>query len=400
MTSRLSLAQVLKDAEVFVDGDWVESKDQDPDGDVRLIQLADIGDGYFIDKSSKYLTKDKAKLLRCTFLKEGDILIARMPDPLGRACIFPKMKQECVTVVDVCIIRPNPKTTDSRWLMHCINSEIMRNQINSYISGATRQRISRGNLSRIKIDFPPLEEQRRIASILDKADAIRQKRQQAIAKLDELLQATFIDMFGDPLDNPKKYQMMTLGSISSFENGDRSNNYPSGADVVQEGIPFLSTKNIKGNFFDSSNMQFITQEKFNKLSRGKVSNGDILITLRGTLGSTCIYECEYPQAFINAQMMIIRANKNFMSNRFLHIILSSEAMQKHLKSIGNGAAVQQLTATQLKNISIITPDRNNQEIFIKFYESLQNQKSLLKRALNNADDFFKSLQHRAFNGTL
>ena len=207
-------------------------------------------------------------------------------------------------------------------------------------------------------------------------------------------------MFGDPLDNPKKYQMMTLGSISSFENGDRSNNYPSGADVVQEGIPFLSTKNIKGNIFDSSNMQFITQEKFNKLSRGKVSNGDILITLRGTLGSTCIYEYEYPQAFINAQMMIIRANQNFMSNRFLHIILSSEAMQKYLKSIGNGAAVQQLTATQLKNISIITPDRNNQEIFIKFYESLQNQKSLLKRALNNADDFFKSLQHRAFNETL
>ena len=75
-------------------------------------------------------------------------------------------------------------------------------------------------------------------------------------------------------------------------------------------------------------------------------------------------------------------------------------MQKYLKSIGNGAAVQQLTATQLKNISIITPDRNNQEIFIKFYESLQNQKSLLKRALNNADDFFKSLQHRAFNETL
>jgi type I restriction enzyme S subunit len=292
----------------------------------------------------------------------------------------------------------HPDKLDQNFLWHWLkkNAELLK----SKGKGATFLQVTKEDISSLEIFLPPLEEQRRIASILDKADAIRQKRQQAIAKLDELLQATFIDMFGDPLDNPKKYQMMTLGSISSFENGDRSNNYPSGADVVQEGIPFLSTKNIKGNFFDSSNMQFITQEKFNKLSRGKVSNGDILITLRGTLGSTCIYECEYPQAFINAQMMIIRANQNFMSNRFLHIILSSEAMQKHLKSIGNGAAVQQLTATQLKNISIIVPDLEEQEKFINFHEKLTKQKKLLEQAFHKINDLFSGLQQKAFNGTL
>ena len=311
MTSRLSLAQVLKDAEVFVDGDWVESKDQDPDGDVRLIQLADIGDGYFIDKSSRYLTKDKAKLLRCTFLKEGDILIARMPDPLGRACIFPKMKQECVTVVDVCIIRPNPKTTDSRWLMHCINSEIMRNQINSYISGATRQRISRGNLSRIKIDFPPLEEQRRIASILDKADEIRQKRQQAIAKLDELLQATFIDMFGDPISNLKKLKLKKLSEVGIISTG----NTPSRADEDNYGnfIEWIKSDNLNNDCDIATQSTEYLSEKGKQKGR-VVPYGSILVTcIAGSLnciGNLAIVDREV--AF-NQQINAITPNKNIQT---------------------------------------------------------------------------------------
>lgn len=86
------------------DGDWVESKDQDKNGSVRLIQLADIGDGFFKNVSSRFLTRKKADELNCVFLREGDILVARMPDPLGRACIFPiNASERYVTVVDVCI---------------------------------------------------------------------------------------------------------------------------------------------------------------------------------------------------------------------------------------------------------------------------------------------------------
>ena len=83
------LKEIIPSSGVFCDGDWVESKDQDPNGDVRLIQLADIGDGKFINKSDRYLTKNKARELNCTFLETDDLLIARMPDPLGRACVFP-----------------------------------------------------------------------------------------------------------------------------------------------------------------------------------------------------------------------------------------------------------------------------------------------------------------------
>src|SRR5690242_21381706 len=98
----VTLDGVLGNGGIFVDGDWVESKDQDPDGDVRLIQLADVGDGRYRDRSSRFMTSEAAKRLNCSYLRPGDILIARMPDPLGRSCRFPGDSKPAVTVVDVC----------------------------------------------------------------------------------------------------------------------------------------------------------------------------------------------------------------------------------------------------------------------------------------------------------
>lgn len=184
-----TLRDLISDEGLLVDGDWVESKDQDPNGDVRLIQLADVGDGVYLNRSAKFLTSEKAKQLKCTYLKEGDILIARMPDPLGRACIFPKETMPCVTVVDVCILRPNEKLADRKWLLYKINSRDFRNSLDKYILGTTRARISRKNLEKIPFEMPPLPEQKRIAEVLSKVDAVREKHQQSLQKIDALLKS-------------------------------------------------------------------------------------------------------------------------------------------------------------------------------------------------------------------
>jgi type I restriction enzyme, S subunit len=155
-------------AGVFIDGDWVESKDQDPDGDVRLIQLADVGDGFYRDKSNRFMTKAKADALGCTFLKDGDILIARMPDPLGRACLFPGDAKPSVTVVDVAIVRSGNGEFDHRWLACFVNAHPFRSAISGLQAGSTRKRISRGNLATIPLPVPPLPEQRRIVAEIEK----------------------------------------------------------------------------------------------------------------------------------------------------------------------------------------------------------------------------------------
>jgi type I restriction enzyme S subunit len=152
---------------IFIDGDWVESKDQDQNGDMRLIQLADIGDGVYRNRSNRYLTYAKAVELGCTFLKPNDVLIARMPDPLGRACIFPGDTKKSVTAVDVCIVRTGTQGPDHRWLIYTINSPSSRSAIEILQSGTTRKRISRKNLAKLEFPLPPLLEQRRIVANIE-----------------------------------------------------------------------------------------------------------------------------------------------------------------------------------------------------------------------------------------
>jgi restriction endonuclease S subunit len=163
----IPLADLCGDG-LVVDGDWVESKDQDPTGDVRLVQLADVGDGEFRNKSARFLTREKARSLGCTFLEAGDLLVARMPDPLGRACIFPGDAKDCVTVVDVCIIRPNTERVDPRWLMHSINAPQVRRQVAALEAGSTRKRISRKKLATVVVPEVQKPIQRQIAADVDR----------------------------------------------------------------------------------------------------------------------------------------------------------------------------------------------------------------------------------------
>ncbi|QNH52057.1 restriction endonuclease subunit S [Acinetobacter venetianus] len=288
---------------------------------------------------------------------------------------------------------------DKHYLRYALNSLIVK-IIDQAHGGVGLKHITKAKLEEVQIPLPPLAEQRQIASILDQADELRQKRQQAIEKLDQLLQSTFIEMFGDPVSNPKQFICKTLEQISCFENGDRSSNYPSGNDLVFAGIPFLSTKNIRCNVYDETNLNFITEEKFSSLSRGKVKNNEILITLRGTLGATCIFKSKYDTAFINAQMMIIRSNPLIMSNDFLHAILSFESMQEYFRRVGQGAAVPQLTATQLKKLEIIIPSIELQNEFLRINQEIQKLKNEFSNSFSKYDLLFKSLQNQAFSGTL
>jgi restriction endonuclease S subunit len=161
-----SIAEIADDG-VFVDGDWVESNDQDPTGNVRLTQLADVGVGEFRNRSDRWMRFDQAERLKVTFLKEGDLLIARMPEPLGRCCQFPKLDNPAVTVVDVAILRLDSVQATPRFVMWALNCPKIHDEIEMLSSGTTRRRISRKKLGTIQIPLPPLEEQRRIVDVLE-----------------------------------------------------------------------------------------------------------------------------------------------------------------------------------------------------------------------------------------
>lgn len=171
------------------DGDWILTADYSPNG-VRLFQVGDIGRGRLLARSNRYISGNRADELKCTLLRAGDILISRMPDPIGRACVVPDLGYEAITAVDVTIFRPDSLILDTEYAVQFMNSRSWLRAVAGKASGATRARISRLNLELLEVPVPKLETQRRIASELrerlaaiDVIEASLQAEQEAIEAL-------------------------------------------------------------------------------------------------------------------------------------------------------------------------------------------------------------------------
>lgn len=191
-------------ADNFFDGDWVESKDQDPDGDIRLLQLADIGDGTFLDKSNRRINQEAFERLRCREVQAGDILIARMPHPLGRACTLPTGLGRTITVVDVAVLRPDPNRVIPKYLVYVLNSISFRAQLDSLQSGSTRQRISRSRLGQQRIPMPPVALQRAAVTDLDEVTGRIDAMLAKVAELKALLVERRAALITDVVTGRKK----------------------------------------------------------------------------------------------------------------------------------------------------------------------------------------------------
>lgn len=308
----------------------------------------------------------------------------------------PDFRGICST--DILPILPGPKL-DRSYLTHFLRQPAMVDYAASRSEGVNLPRLSPKTLAKFQIPLPPLDEQKRIAAILDKADQLRQKRRQAIALLDSLSQSIFLEMFGDPLSGSSLLSRAQLKDIAELINGDRSSNYPSQDELVDDGVLFLNTTNITDDGLDLEKCNFITTEKFRALGRGKLQSGDIVITLRGSLGQTAIFNCNYDTAFINAQMMIIRSGE-LVHQEYLLSLLKLDRMQKHFKKIGSGSAVPQLTAKQMGELQIPLPSKELQVEFSNRITHLRNKRRSFKHSGQVLESLFASLQHRAFSGQL
>ena len=163
----------LKELSVlFADGDWIESKDQASDG-IRLIQTGNVGFGVYLDKpqNAKYISDDTFHRLNCLEIYDGDILISRLPEPAGRACLLPKSAERRITAVDCTVIRTDAPVIDRNYLLQFLCSEQYLKTVNSFLAGGTRQRISRKNLEGIEVPYPSIDKQEYYGSFLCKVDA-------------------------------------------------------------------------------------------------------------------------------------------------------------------------------------------------------------------------------------
>ena len=293
---------------LFVDGDWVESKDQDPGGEVRLTQLADVGEGQWRNRSDRYLTAPTADQLGCSYLEVDDVLVARMPDPLGRACLFPGDPRPCVTVVDVAIVRPGPDSVRPRWLMWALNSPAIRAAIEAQQAGTTRKRISRKNLGQIELQVPPLAEQEQIVTAIEEAfsklDAgeagLRTVRQLLKRMREAILTAAVTGRLvsQDPTDTPAakllgveaaepdgvpelppSWAWTELGVIAEVVGGvTKDSKRQSDASFVE--VPYLRVANVQRGFLDLETITTIRVAP-EKAAQLELQRGDVLFNEGG-----------------------------------------------------------------------------------------------------------------------
>ena len=233
---------------VFTDGDWIESKDQSEEG-IRLVQTGNIGEGIYLEKESraKYISEETFKRMKCTEIFPGDILVSRLPDPVGRACIVPEKKERMVTAVDCTICRPNKSLISKEYLCYFMRSNAYYTRLMGNVKGATRKRISRKNLGNIELDVPSKEEQLRVVKQLDCLTKVINSRRKEIELLDDLIKARFVEMFGDFKINPMGWPVVGFEEIAIID-GNMTTDYEKYADYPHIGIDSIEKESglLKG----------------------------------------------------------------------------------------------------------------------------------------------------------
>lgn len=391
----MTLVDIISNGGLLCDGDWIEKKDQDVRGKVRLIQLADIGDGEFKDKSSKYITLETAERLHCTFLEKGDILIARLPEPLGRACIFP-LEGAYITAVDIAILRIKDISINPQYIMYLINSSTFRSQIKQYESGTTRKRISRKNLEKIEFSLPNLEIQNRIVarieelfSKLDKAvDTLKTTKEQLAVYRQAVLKDAFSDF-------EKKDSIRNLTTVVTSGSRGWAKYYS------ENGALFVRIGNLthSGIDIDFSDIQHITPPDNAEGIRTRLQPNDVLVSITADLGSIGFVSKKGEEAYINQHIALVRF-QNSAQGRFMAWYLRSEYGQKDLLKNKRGGGKLGLGLDDIRDTPVpIVDDITAKEIVDKVEEQLSVCDSIEKTvdtALAQADAMRQSILKQAF----
>lgn len=359
-------------------------------GNIPWIKSGELKNRYVTEVEEK-ITQLAVNSSSAKIVPKGALLIAMYGATVGEVS---QLLFDATTNQAVCSIIPDDSLCDVNYLYRYLQAQ-KDNLLNLRVGGG-QPNISQGIIKDLIVPLPPLEEQRRIASILDKADEIRQKRQQAIEKLDELLQATFIDMFGDPIKNEKGWSIGTIGDMLE------SVKYGSSDKAELEGeVPILRMNNITySGEMNLKDLKYIKQEQADE--KYLVHQGDILFNRTNSkelVGKTAVYYGPEPMAYAG---YLVRGRTlpehipEYISG-FLNSSWGKSTLQSMCKSI---IGMANINAKEFQSISLPIPPSELQLQFKKKVYAIREHKLKLKIQLHQYDELFNALQQKAFNGTL
>lgn len=287
------------------------------------------------------------------------------------------------------------------YLRHLLVSDEFNAKFMSTVSGVggSLLRARPAEVAKIKIPVPSLPEQRRIAAILDKADALRTKRREAIAKLNQLLQSVFLDMFGS-----SSCENVLVTDLAASDKAIRTGPFGSQllhSEFVDSGVAVLGIDNAVTNSFVWAKPRFISDKKYKSLRRYRVFPGDVLITIMGTCGRCAVVPDDIPVAINTKHLCCITLNSGRCEPEFLHsYFLMHPQARSYLEGRAKGAIMSGLNMGVIKELPVSLPAIEEQRKYVSIKVSLQQQRKRMAGHLFHLDTLFASLQNRAFSGTL
>ncbi|WP_165667640.1 restriction endonuclease subunit S [Metapseudomonas otitidis] len=327
------------------------------------------------------------------------ILYGKLRPYLSKIAL-PDFSGVCST--DILPLKPT-ELVDKRYLWHCLRQPSLVELANSRATGANLPRLSPKQLEDFEVPLPKLAEQKRIAAILDKADALRAKRRKALEQLDALAQAVFIEMFSTA--TAQGWKEVPIELLASQEPGAiRTGPFGSQllhSEFTDEGVAVLGIDNAVQNEFAWGESRYVSMEKYKQLSRYTVKPGDVIITIMGTCGRCAVVPQNIPLAINTKHLCCITLDQAKCLPDFLHAYFLRHPLARgYLERTAKGAIMSGLNMGLIKSMPVKLPPLELQAAFVRRIEGIRKQKAILRGHARQLDALFSSLQHRAFRGEL
>jgi type I restriction enzyme S subunit len=374
-------------------GSQLHASDYSQDG-TPVVMPQDMHDGTVVCDKIARVGNEHVQLLKRHALRSGDIVYSRRGD-VARFAVITEREAGWLCGTGSIRIRLNCPDIDIRYLRHYLQQDVVGNWLKHNAKGVTMLNLNTAIIRGLPFVYPPLPEQRRIAAILDKADALRAKRREVIAKLDQLLQSVFLEMFGDPVMNPKGWPRATIGSIATFITSGSRGWAKYYADV---GTKFIRIQNLVNGELDMEDCAYVDAPASAEARRTLVQEGDVLVSITADLGRTAVVPKGLGPAHINQHIAILRLSG--VNSSYVSHFLASPGGRIQFDSLNRSAVKAGLNFDDLKSLVVLLPPTEVQNKYLSRLEAIKQLRRSSEVELESLNRLSLSLQHRAFAGAL
>ena len=355
------------------------------DGDLKWITPAELNDETFvINDSVRKITALGAKKTGLSPFPEGTVILSSRA-PIGKVAIA-GCEMYCNQGFKNLICSEKINNRYLYWFLKC-KTEFL----NSLGRGATFKEISKKIVADIEINVPDLEQQLSVVKDIEKVSEVIQFRKRELQKLDDLVKARFVEMFGDTVLNPCGWEKELLGTICDVRDGTHDS--PQYFDI---GFPLVTSKNVTGGIIDLTDCSLICEKDYKKINeRSKVDMGDIIMPMIGTVGKPVIVDIEPNFAIKNVSLIKFKSDSRVL-NIYIRALLQSDYFDDAVLSKVRGGTQKFISLGDIRKLEILVPPLELQEQFAAFVEQVDKSKAAVQKSLDKLQILFDKLMQEYF----